>query len=132
MVPADIRRQVVVEEHDVSPDGAFAVVVRRFVQRNGYASELWFLPFRDGRARRLTSGRVRDTGPRISPDGKRVAFIRRELDGRERPGRLMIADVRRSARPVAVPIGGLAVGSPSSATGAASTRTTSTPRSTTS
>jgi dipeptidyl aminopeptidase/acylaminoacyl peptidase len=111
MIPDDIRRQVVVEEHDVAPDGAFAVVVRRFVQRNAYASELWFVPLDGGRPRRLTSGRVRDTGPRISPDGRRVAFIRRELDGRERPGRLMIAKLRGSGRPVAVATGGLATSS---------------------
>lgn len=111
MVPEDIRRQVVVEEHDLAPDGSFAVVVRRFVQRNGYASELWIVPIGGGRARRLTSGRVRDTAARISPDGKRVAFIRRELDGRERPGRLMITAVSGSGRPIAVPTGGFAAGS---------------------
>ena len=102
MVPEDIRRQVVVEDHDLAPDGSFAVVVRRFVQRNGYASELWVVPLDGGRARRLTSGRVRDTAARISPDGERVAFIRRELDGLERPGRLMIAPVRGTGRPRAV------------------------------
>ncbi|MDQ2965863.1 MAG: prolyl oligopeptidase family serine peptidase [Chloroflexota bacterium] len=111
MLPEDIRRQVVVEEHDIAPDGTFAIVVRRFVARNAYASELWVVPFRGGRPRRLTSGRVRDTSPRISPDGARVAFIRRELDGRERPGRLMIAELRGSGRPVAVATGGLATSS---------------------
>lgn len=111
MVPEDIRRQVVVEEHDLAPDGSFAVVVRRFVQRNGYASELWIVPIGGGRARRLTSGRVRDTAARISPDCKRVAFIRRELDGRERPGRLMIAAIRGSGRPIAILTGGSAAGS---------------------
>ena len=39
--PADpgdvIRAQVVLEEHDVAPDGSFAVVVRRIVERNGYS-----------------------------------------------------------------------------------------------
>ncbi len=111
MVPEDIRRQVVVEEHDLSPDGAFAVVVRRFVQRNGYASELWVVPLGSGRPRRLTSGRVRDGSPRISPDGSRVALIRRELDGRERPGRLMVAELRGSGRARAVATGGLAASS---------------------
>jgi dipeptidyl aminopeptidase/acylaminoacyl peptidase len=102
MQPADIRRQVVVEEHDLARDGSFAVVVRRFVQRNAYASELWLVPLEPaGRARRLTRGRVRDTRPRISPDGRRVAFIRRELDGSERPGRLMLLRIAGTGRPTA-------------------------------
>ena len=46
--PADpgdvIRAQVVLEEHDVAPDGSFAVVVRRIVERNGYVSHLWLVP----------------------------------------------------------------------------------------
>ena len=46
--PADpgdvIRAQVVLEEHDVAPDGSFAVVVRRAVERNGYVSHLWLVP----------------------------------------------------------------------------------------
>src|SRR2546430_7051649 len=85
MEPADIRTQVVLEEHDLAADGSFAVVVKRFVHGNAYASELWLVPLSPGgRERRLTAGRVRDTRPRISPDGRRVAFIRRDLDGSER------------------------------------------------
>ncbi len=103
MEPADIRRQVVLEEHDLAPDASFAIVVRRFVRGNGYASELWLVPLEPaGRPRRLTRGRVRDSRPRISPDGRRVAFLRRELDGRERPGRLMVLRIAGRGRPVAV------------------------------
>jgi dipeptidyl aminopeptidase/acylaminoacyl peptidase len=103
MQPEDIRRQVVLEEHDLSPDGSFAIVVRRFVRADEYRSELWRVPTgaARGRARRLTSGKVRDTRPRISPDGRRVAFLRRRLDGRERPGRLLVLDL---ARPNTEPI----------------------------
>src|SRR5262245_56285537 len=75
-----IRAQVVLEEHDLAPDGSFAIVVRRSVQRNGYVSHLWLVPLRSravAAPRHLTSGRVRDTRPRISPDGRRVAFRRR-------------------------------------------------------
>jgi dipeptidyl aminopeptidase/acylaminoacyl peptidase len=77
---AVIRAQVVLEEHDQAPDGSFAIVVKRVVAGNGYVSHLWQVPL--GRRavaapRRLTSGRVRDTRPRISPDGRRVAFRRR-------------------------------------------------------
>ncbi len=114
MEPEDIRRQVVLEEHDVAPDGSFAVVVRRFVRGNTYRSELWRVPLDgDGSRRpiRLTDGAARDTRPRISPDGSRLAFLRRELDGRERPGRLLLLDLGRPrARPAPLPLGGLAAG----------------------
>jgi dipeptidyl aminopeptidase/acylaminoacyl peptidase len=110
MQPEDIRRQVVIEEHDLAVDGSFAIVVRRFVQRNAYASELWLVPLEPtGRPRRLTRGRVRDTRPRISPDGRRVAFIRRELDGSERPGRLMLLRIAGSGRATLAVPGNLAV-----------------------
>lgn len=112
MHPEDIRRVVVLEEHDVSPDGTFAVVVRRFVRGNAYRSELWRVGLDGGRRTprptRLTAGAVRDTRPRISPDGTRLAFLRRELDGRERPGRLFLLDLhRRGARPTDLRLRGL-------------------------
>ena len=72
-----IRSQVVLEEHDVSRDGSFAVVVRRFVSGDRYRSHLWLMPLQGGgRPVQLTSGRVRDAWPRIAPDGSAVAFRR--------------------------------------------------------
>jgi dipeptidyl aminopeptidase/acylaminoacyl peptidase len=72
-----IRSQVVLEEHDVSADGRFAVVVRRFVFGNRYRSHLWRVPLQgSGRPVQLTSGGVRDSSPRIAPDGSAVAFRR--------------------------------------------------------
>jgi len=98
--PADpgdvIRAQVVLEEHDVAPDGSFAVVVRRIVERNGYVSHLWLVPL-GGRAiatpRRLTTGRVRDSRPRVSPDGRRVAFRRRLPEDPETHSSLRLLDL---------------------------------------
>lgn len=85
LVPDDIRRQVVVEEHDLAPDGRTAVVGRRSVRANRYVRHLWAVPLAGGvrgRPRRLTSGLVKDGWPRVSPDGRRVAFIRRYPGGR--------------------------------------------------
>jgi dipeptidyl aminopeptidase/acylaminoacyl peptidase len=92
MTAAVIRRQVVVEEHAVSPDARFAVVVRRFVQAGRYRSHLWYVPLAPGagRTRRLTDGAVRDTAPRIGPGGRDVAFRRKRLDDASATKRLMI------------------------------------------
>ena len=86
MTPAIIRRQVVLEELDVAPNGRFAIVARRFVDgQDRYASHLWLVPLVRGlgRTRALTGGAVHDGRPRISPDGRQVAFRRRRLDGKE-------------------------------------------------
>jgi dipeptidyl aminopeptidase/acylaminoacyl peptidase len=72
-----IRAQVVLDEHDMSADGRFAVVVRRFVVADRYRSHLWLIPLGGkGRPIQLTDGPVRDTGPRVAPDGSAVAFRR--------------------------------------------------------
>ena len=94
MTPADIRRQVVVEELDLAPDGATAVVVRRSIRGNKYLGHLLAIPLEAGRAiaapRTLTTGSVRDTKPRISPDGTTVAFVRSLPKDDERPSRVML------------------------------------------
>jgi dipeptidyl aminopeptidase/acylaminoacyl peptidase len=85
MAPGAILQQVVVEDAVLAPDGSFAVVVRRSVAGDAYRSHLWLVRLGSPRSARLskergeqslTSGDVRDTVPRISPDGSRVAFIR--------------------------------------------------------
>lgn len=104
--PEDIRRQVVLDEHDVSLDGRFAIVVRRIVVADSYRSHLWLVPLAGGgRARALTSGPVRDQTPRVAPDGRTIAFRRGSIargsgaggsgavgssDGRDAGPRLML------------------------------------------
>ena len=98
-----IRRQVVLEEHDPLPDGSGAVVVRRFVHGETYRSHLLLVRFAGrasagrraaGRAvvppRPLTAGPVRDSNPRVSPDGRRVAFLRSFPDDPDRPTAVMV------------------------------------------
>ncbi|MCU0504438.1 MAG: alpha/beta fold hydrolase [Chloroflexi bacterium] len=104
-------RQVVVEDHDMAPDASFAIVVRRSVHGTTYRSHLWLVPLgpartgardlsrrgapagRGIRPGRLTSGAVRDTAPRISPDGRRVAFIRSWPDDPDRPAAALVLEL---------------------------------------
>ena len=97
LTPADIRRQVVVEELDVSADGMTAVVVRRTIRRDRYVGHLLAIPLEAGRRvarpRALTSGRVRDTRPRISPDGRMVAFVRSDPADDDAPTALTLLPI---------------------------------------
>lgn len=87
-----LRRQVVLEEHDPLPDGTGAVVVRRFVHAETYRSHLQLVDFGRARSpRALTAGAVRDTAPRVSPDGRRLAFLRAFPDEAGRPTAVMLA-----------------------------------------
>jgi len=111
MTPAIIRRQVVLEEMNVAPNGRFAIVARRFVDRQDrYASHLWLVPLVRGlgRTRALTGGAAHDGRPRISPDGTRVAFRRRRLDVKDAAATLEILDLpgraAASSHPPATPV----------------------------
>ncbi len=61
----------------LTPDGAAAVVSVLHPQTgsDGYRGGLWSVPTADGPAVRLTNG-PRDTAAAVSPDGRRVAFLR--------------------------------------------------------
>ena len=90
MQPSNIAGVAVVEELDVSADGATAVVARRVIRRGSYLTHLYAIDVTQGvgarsgrgasRPRRLTEGNVIDGWPRISPDGKQVAFLRSASD----------------------------------------------------
>ena len=91
MTPAVILRQVLLEDHDLAPDASSAVVAARRVRGNRYVSTLDVVDLsapRRGRLRPLTEGLVRDGQPRISPDGRTVAFVRSDPADPERPTRL--------------------------------------------
>lgn len=104
MTPGVIRRQVVLEEHDIAPDGSAAVVVRRFVFVNRYLSHLWLVPLGRGRdrPRQLTEGVVRDDRPRFSPDGGSISFRRRWPDRPDHVRHLMLLHLDRRGEPIAL------------------------------
>jgi dipeptidyl aminopeptidase/acylaminoacyl peptidase len=74
-----VNAQVAIESFDLSPDGAWVVYASRTVSRGSYRSHLWAVPWEGGRARRLTSGAVRDSVPSIGARGL-VAFVRSPAD----------------------------------------------------
>jgi dipeptidyl aminopeptidase/acylaminoacyl peptidase len=93
MTPADL-----VEELDVLADGSRAVVVKRVIRRRRrrlvYESHLYVVDLADDRApRRLTTGVVRDTNPRCSPDGASVVFLRSNPVDDDAPTQLCIVAI---------------------------------------
>jgi dipeptidyl aminopeptidase/acylaminoacyl peptidase len=77
----------------ISPDGSQVVFVKVSVneKRDGYDTALWAVSTQGNeQPHRLTNG-PRDSAPRWSPDGKRLAFIRAaEKDGKPQPGQIHI------------------------------------------
>ena len=106
MKPADINSVIVVEELDVARDGGSAVVVRRSIRRGRYEGHLFVVDLdRGGRPRRLTEGRVRDSWPRLSPDGSVVAFLRSDPDDEDAPTRLCLVAASGGTPRVVAPRG---------------------------
>ncbi len=66
-----------------APGGPAAVAAVRSVDRENddYLSRLWLFPLDGGEPRQLTGGPGKDTSPRLSPDGRRVAFVSDRGDG---------------------------------------------------
>ena len=87
----DLFNFVWIGDVQVSPDGSRVVFVRVSVneKKEGYDTSLWIVPTAGGEEpHRLTTGN-RDAGPRWSPDGKYLAFVRTaEKEGKPEPGQL--------------------------------------------
>lgn len=84
MLPADLALFRVPGAPTLSPDGATAVipVTRLDLEANEYRSQLWLVST-DGQSppRKLTHG-TKDSEPRLSPDGRWLAFLRSEAKGK--------------------------------------------------
>src|SRR5262245_58609168 len=77
MMPADILRVRWISDPQISPDGrqvAFVVTVLS-EEKDEYRSQIWMVDTAGGAPRRFTGGPKRDTEPRWSPDGRRLAFV---------------------------------------------------------
>jgi len=75
----------------LSPDGkwiAYAISTPD-VEENRSRSAIWLVSSSGGDARKLTSGEKRDSDPRFSPDGKKLAF----LSNRDGSSQIYLADL---------------------------------------
>src|SRR3712207_1641458 len=81
---ADLPRLRHVSDPVISPDGNHVVIAvsRMDLENDGYRSDLWIVAT-DGSTppQQLTRG-PRDSQPRFSPDGRWLAFVRAEMDGK--------------------------------------------------
>lgn len=85
MEPHDITRIRFVSDPQIAPDGrtvAF-VVTTLAEERDEYLSNIWTVSTEGGEPRRFTTGPRRDTTPRWSPDGSRLAFISEREAGKK-------------------------------------------------
>ena len=81
MLPDDLDLLHAVGRLSLTPDGATAVVSvpRPDLESDSYRGGLWVVSLSGGPAQRLTNGE-RDDSPVVSPDGRRVAFLRSGTD----------------------------------------------------
>ena len=77
LTPEDIYNIALVNDARISPDGSQVVYVRTDLNRdkNDYRSSLYLVSTEGGDSQRFTSADAKDTMPRWSPDGERIAFL---------------------------------------------------------
>jgi len=75
--PDDLFNEQRIEALDLRPGSTSAVCSLKTVHRadDAYQSHLWLLPLDGGPPNRLTFAPARNTRPRWSPDGDRIAFL---------------------------------------------------------
>ncbi len=73
----DLTKIQFVSDPQLSPDGRLVacVVTTLSMEKDAYLSSVWLVETAGGEPRRFTSGSKRDTAPRWSPDGTRLAFL---------------------------------------------------------
>jgi dipeptidyl aminopeptidase/acylaminoacyl peptidase len=76
-----VRRQVLLQQVALSPDGDWAAYSRRTIEKGQYRSRLWRVPLGRGRPEQLTSADANDLAPQFSPDGQSLLFLSDRTDG---------------------------------------------------
>ncbi|HEX7072350.1 MAG TPA: hypothetical protein VF190_16165, partial [Rhodothermales bacterium] len=77
LTPEDIYNIVLVSDAQISPDKKHVAYVRTILdkEKNDYRSSIYVAPAEGGDPRRFTAADAKDTFPRWSPDGSRLAFL---------------------------------------------------------
>jgi dipeptidyl aminopeptidase/acylaminoacyl peptidase len=77
MTPLDLTRLRFVSDPQISPDGTRVAFVVTTLSEDSdqYVANIWVLDTAGGEPRPFTTGPKRDTKPRWSPDGTRLAFL---------------------------------------------------------
>jgi dipeptidyl aminopeptidase/acylaminoacyl peptidase len=92
----DLFKFTWIADPQISPDGSIVAFVQVTVneKENRYETSLFTVPSTGAAPpRRLTSG-VRDTAPRWSPDGTRLAFVRSiDKEGKAQPAQVFLLDM---------------------------------------
>src|SRR6476660_4312331 len=92
----DLLKFTWIADPQIAPDGSTIAFVRVSVneKENRYETSLFTVGTSGAEAPRRLTSNLRDTMPRWSPDGRRIAFLRSvEKEGKPQPGQVYVLDM---------------------------------------
>jgi dipeptidyl aminopeptidase/acylaminoacyl peptidase len=92
----DLFRFTWIADPQIAPDGSQVAFVRVVVneKENRYETSIFLVPTAGGSEPRRITAATRDTAPRWSPDGRRMAFVRNvEKDGKPQAGQIFVMEM---------------------------------------